>query len=228
VISQTSISFLRETNFDDPTMKVNVIKQSIVLTALVFVTQIWTVAVGNTIVFNNLAPTTPYYNNFGNSTGTAVGGYSTSATSFTPSASGPLDEVTLGMFNILGSTSVTLELSPDVAGLPSVPIWTNTTTAPLSYGSLLSVTGIGGPTLNGGQQYWVEAIAPVTPTALDAWYTNNQGDVGPIIANGNYVANTDRLALRVGVLAAKTPEPCSCLLMLSGVLGLTISRRRWR
>jgi hypothetical protein len=56
---------------------------------------------------------------------------------------------------------------------------------------------------------------------------NNQGDVGPVIASGNYVANTDRFSLRVGVVSA-VPEPVSCVLILSGTLGLTLFRRRRR
>jgi hypothetical protein len=91
---------------------------------------------------------------------------------------------------------------------------------------LLSVTGIGGPTINAGQTYWLEGVAPVTPSTEHAWYVNNQGDVGPVIASGNYVANTDRFSLRVGVLSAVVPEPAACVLVACGLLGLAFDRGR--
>lgn len=208
-------------------MKASSLTRSIILALTMLAAQACSFATANTVVFNNLAATTPYYYNFGNSTGNAVGGYSTSATTFTPSASGTLDELTLGLFYLFGSNSVTLELSPDVGGLPSAPIWTTTSAPAPSFGGLMSLTGIGGPVINGGQQYWLEAIAPVTPSTLDAWYRNNQGDVGPIIANGNYIASDDRLALRVGVLAS-VPEPCTCILACIGLAGVVSIRRRSR
>jgi hypothetical protein len=208
-------------------MKASWITRTVTLVLPALVAQACSVAAANTIVFNNLAASTPYYYNFGNSTGNAVGGYSTSATTFTPSVSGPLDELTLGLFYLFGSNSVTLQLSPSVSGLPSAPIWTTTSAPAPAYGSLMSLTGIGGPVINAGQQYWLEAIAPVTPSTLDAWYRNNQGDVGPIIANGNYIASDDRLALRVGVLGS-VPEPCTCMLLCFGLIGATSIRRRPR
>src|SRR6476646_516141 len=149
-------------------MKAFSISRTILFVLPILAAQTCSLAAANTIVFNNLAATSPYYYNFGNSTGNAVGGYSTSATTFTPSTSGTLDELTLGLFYIFGSNSVTLELSPDVGGLPSAPICTTSAAPAPSFGSLMSVTGIGGPTLNAGQQYWLEAIAPVTPSTLDA------------------------------------------------------------
>jgi hypothetical protein len=138
-----------------------------------------------------------------------------------------LDELTLGLFYQTGSNSVTLRLSPDVAGLPSAPIWQTTVPPAAGYGSLLSVTGIGGPMLNSGQMYWLEGVAPVTPATLHGWYSNNQGDYGPIIASGNYYINQQRFSLRVGVPAV-VPEPTCSLLMGIGVAGVMLIRRRVR
>jgi hypothetical protein len=208
-------------------MKALTFKLSSLAALLVFVLPGGTPVNAATIVFNNIPASPAYYQNAGNWLGTLANQYAITATTFTPSASGQLDELTLGLFYVSGANSVTLRLSPDTGGLPGTPIWqANVPPAP-GFGSLLSVTGIGGPMLNASQTYWLEGVAPVTPTTLHAWETNNQGDAGPTISSGNYIANTQRFSLRVGVLS-NTPEPASCLMMLSGMLGLTLSRRRRR
>jgi len=179
----------------------------------------------STTVFNNIAPTTPYYSNFGAWLGTFGQQYAVTATSFTPSASGQLDELALGLFYQTGQNSVTLRLSPDTLGLPGAPIWQTTVAPAPGYGFLLNVTGINGPMLNAGQQYWLEGVAPITPATLHGWYTNNQGDVGSIIAAGNFIPTTQRYSLRVGVLAA-VPEPTSCFLLMCGLFGFALTRGR--
>jgi hypothetical protein len=209
------------------TMKLMTIKLSFLATMLVLALQGGSSTNAATIVFDNIAPSTPYYNPYGNWLGTFVNQYEITATTFVPSASGPLDTLDLGLFYLNGANSVTLRLSQDSGGLPGAPIWTTSVPPAPGYGFLLSVTGIGGPTINAGQTYWLEGVAPVTPTTEHAWYVNNQGDVGPVIASGNYVANTDRFSLRVGVLSS-VPEPVSCVLILSGTLGLALFRRRRR
>jgi hypothetical protein len=92
---------------------------------------------------------------------------------------------------------------------------------------LLNVTGIGGPTLNAGQQYWLEGVAPVTPATLHGWYTNNQGDVGSVISAGNFIPTTQRFSLRVGVLTpGVVPEPATCFLLMCGLFGVALTRHR--
>lgn len=181
-------------------------------------------ASASTVVFNNIPASTPYYQNAGNWLGTLLNQYEITATTFTPSASGLLDELTLGLIYQSGANSVTLRLSPDSGGLPSAPIWQTTVPPAPAFGSLLSLTGIGGPMLNAGQQYWLEGVAPVSPATLHGWYTNNQGDSGPVIGSGNYYPNVKRFSLRVGVLV---PEPSTCLLCVS-VCFLCATTRRVR
>lgn len=179
-----------------------------------------------TVVFNNIPPSPAYYQNAGNWLGTLGNQYAITATTFTPSASGQLDELTLGLFYVAGANSVTLRVSPDTGGLPGAPIWQASVPPALGFGSLLSVTGINGPTINASQLYWVEGVAPVTPATLHAWETNNQGDSGAIIASGTYYPNQQRFSLRVAV--ASVPEPASCLLLVFGSLGLAAVRIRRR
>ena len=207
-------------------MKVFTIKLSFLATVLVFALHTGSLANAATVVFNNIPAAPAYYQNAGNWLGTLGNQYGITATTFTPSASGQLDELTLGLTYTSGVNSVTLQLSPDTGGLPGAPIWQTSVPPAPGFGSLLSVTGIGGPTLNSGQTYWLEGVAPVTPATLHGWWTNNQGDAGPVIGSGNYVANTQRFSLRVGVLVV--PEPAACLLLVCGSLGLAPSHRRRR
>src|ERR1044072_7300555 len=76
-----------------------------------------------TVVFNNIAASPPYYMNGGGIIGTSGSQSFITGTSFTPNATGQLDELTLGLFYGQGTNSVTLRLSPDVAGMPGAPIW---------------------------------------------------------------------------------------------------------
>lgn len=208
-------------------MKLTVLKLCFAVAVLVFAPYNGSHASASTIVFNNISPTTPYYSNFGSWLGTFGQQYAVTATSFTPSASGQLDELTLGLFYQTGQNSVTFRLSPDTLGLPGAPIWQSTVTPAPGYGFLLNVTGISGPTLNAGQQYWLEGVAPVTPATLHGWYTNNQGDVGSVISAGNFIPTTQRFSLRVGVLGGgAVPEPAACFLLMCGLFGVALARIR--
>jgi hypothetical protein len=179
-----------------------------------------------TVVFNNIPAAPQYYQNGGNWLGTVGNQYAIAATTFTPNASGQLDELLLGLTYLSGTNAVTLRLSPDVGGSPSAPIWQTTVPPAPAFGSLLSVTGIAGPMLNASQLYWLEGVAPVSPPTLHSWWINNQGDTGPIFALGSVIPNTDRYSLRVSVLAV--PEPAACLLLVSGIVGIGVFVQRHR
>ena len=92
-------------------------------TALILTTIATSPLAASTVVFNNLSPATPYYNPFGNWLGTLGGQYEITATTFTPSATGVLDSLDLGLFYQTGVNSVTLRLSPDTAGLPGAGLF---------------------------------------------------------------------------------------------------------
>src|SRR6476620_11358514 len=162
-------------------MKVAPNKLTFLAAALVLVLQCALSADAATVVFNNLAASPPYYQNGGGLIGTIGTQSYITGTSFTPSATGQLDELTLGLFYIQGTNSVALRLSPDVGGAPSAPIWQSSGTPAPAYLQLMTMTGIAGPTINSGQQYWIEALQS-TPNTLHGWDQNNQGDMGSIIS----------------------------------------------
>jgi hypothetical protein len=174
----------------------------------------------STTVFNNIAAAPPYYSTSGNWIGTLGTEYEICATTFTPSLSGQLSDLTVGLHYLSGSNSVTLRLSPNTAGVPGVPIWQTTVPPAPSFGSLLNVTVIAGPTLNAGQIYWLEGVAPVSPPTLHNWLRNNQGDFGLIIQSG-MVSSEERFALRVGVV----PEPASLSILSLTLIGLPFCLR---
>ena len=178
---------------------------------------------GATVVFDNIAASPPYYLNGGGIIGTVGSQSFITGTSFTPNATGQLDELTLGLFYVQGTNAVTLRLSPDVGGAPSAPIWQGSGTPAPAFLQLMTMTGIAGPTINSGQQYWIEALQS-TPGTLHAWDQNNQGDVGSIISGNVLYTNQLRYALRVGIVTV--PEPVSFLLLVCGTLGLTLQNRR--
>ena len=178
---------------------------------------------GATVVFNNIAASPPYYLNGGGIIGTVGSQSFITGTSFTPNATGQLDELTLGLFYVQGTNAVTLRLSPDVGGAPSAPIWQGSGTPAPAFLQLMTMTGIAGPTINSGQQYWIEALQS-TPGTLHAWDQNNQGDVGSIISGNVLYTNQLRYALRVGIVSV--PEPAACVLLLSGLTGLVFARQR--
>src|SRR3954451_1309228 len=139
-------------------MKVTPSKLTVFGTTLVLAQQCALPADAATVVFDNIAASPPYYLNGGGIIGTVGTQSFITGTSFTPNATGQLDELTLGLFYVQGANSVTLRLSPDVGGLPSAPIWQGSGTPPAAYLQLMTMTGIAGPTINSGQQYWIEAL----------------------------------------------------------------------
>jgi hypothetical protein len=206
-------------------MKVTLNKLAFVATTVVLALQSVFSADAATVVFNNLAASPPYYMNGGGIIGTIGTQSYITGTSFTPNATGQLDELTLGLFYVQGTNSVTLRLSPDVGGAPSAPIWTGSGAPAPAYLQLMTMTGIGGPTINSGQQYWIEALQSTSGT-LHAWDQNNQGDTGSIISGNVLYTNQLRYALRVGVVSV--PEPAAWVLVLGGMFGLMLRRRRGR
>ena len=123
-------------------MKVTPNRLTFFATTLVLALQCALPADAATVVFNNLAASPPYYLNGGGIIGTSGTQSFITGTSFTPNATGQLDELTLGLFYVQGTNSVTLRLSPDVGGVPGAPIWQGSGTPAPAYLQLMTMTGI--------------------------------------------------------------------------------------
>ena len=92
-------------------------------------------------------------------------------------------------------------------------------------GSVLHISGLDGPTIDAGTQYWLMAEAPRDGVTRIAWGSNAMGDRGSVARNINdtgWSVRTNRRhrAMRVGVL----PEPATVALLSLG--GLFCCRRR--
>jgi hypothetical protein len=180
------------------------------------------------VVYDNLDPTpTPWlYNNAGWWLGTVGNTYTDVGSTFTPSTSGRLDELWAGLTltNPSGSSAVTFSLYQDVGGLPVGTPWQTVLTAANGFGQLLHGTSLNGPTLTGGQSYWLFAAVPNDGVSLAGWWGNNQGYTGSTFSQGVYTYNTQNASLRIGIAA--TPTPGS--LALIGLGAATCMHRRRR
>jgi len=104
--------------------------------------------------------------------------------------------------------------------------------APTQYGtccSLVSVNGIAGVTLTGGQQYFM-LIEPLSPSdgSWNGWNWNNQGASGLVLENG-FSAGTNTLGafdVLSGSTTMATPEPSYFLFLASGLASLAGMIRR--
>ncbi len=132
------------------------------------------------------------------------------------------------MFHESGLNEVTLALLTDSSGSPGSVIWQQTLDNQLGndYGSVLHVANIDGPMLTAGTRYWIQASTPDIVGTLQAWYFNDQGDVGlysRVEAGRLWVFSDEpRLTVRVGVV----PEPSA--LALLGVGAVSLFAYAWR
>jgi hypothetical protein len=181
------------------------------------------------IVYDNFAPTPPYYSNSGWSTGNFLPNvYAISATTFVPTGSGQLDELHLGLTNqkLIGSNNNLLTLYNDFGGAPGIALWSGNVTVSGVFGSVASLTGINGPTINSGQTYWLSAAPPVDQVTLHGWYFNTVGDLGPTLNFGTPATGGRRFALQVGVKAI--PEPATWIIGLAAVAVAARSLHAWQ
>ncbi len=129
--------------------------------------------------YSNLSPTGTYHTSGGASIrGSAnPAGEILTAVPFTPSASGRLDMVEVGVVHMNGKNAFQMYLYDDLGGLPGAPIEDLGVHAALtSTGGgtqLLQVGSAARPALVLGATYWVVCAAAGT-TEL-SWVTNNQG-----------------------------------------------------
>jgi hypothetical protein len=197
-------------------------------------------------LFTDLGTANPIYSNSGGwfvagSGGILSTGY-TAANLFTVSGSGSLavTQVDLAVGNVNGYLNTFYaSIWTDSAGLPGAQVagayWNSLSTS-TAYGAccgLVSITGITGVNLTGGQQYFM-ILGPLSnsDSSSNVWISNNQSVTGVVLDSndagstwfsqgaGSVLGGFDVLS------AATTPEPGTMFMLGGGLLALGFLRKR--
>ena len=193
---------------------------------------------GSIIAFDNLRQRQPYYLNSGSWFGTRPIDPSLTtvvANGFTPTKSGYLDELWLGIFKYssVDKNKLTLSVYTDINDSLGTLLWRRDFTDVIeTYGTLTHVSGLAAdhaPKLLAGHAYWLTAEAPDDGRTYHAWYSSNTGDLGNWGRSRNgvwrYETSHWRHAMRVGV--SPVPEPGTLHLIFgASAYGLVAARRR--
>jgi hypothetical protein len=201
-------------------------------------------AAAGTVLFSDLGTgfdvyaTGPGFNVAGSEGGTASS--ATEANLFTVSGSGSeaVSQIDLGASSFyLGALGTFYAaIWTDSGGVPGSQVagayWSQTTyTVFGNCCNLVSIAGISGVTLTGGQQYFM-ILGPVSlsDSSMVAWNENSQGVTGLAIYStdgGGTWTNGGVEPIPIGAFdVIGTPEPGTMLLLSSGLLALGFLRKR--
>ncbi|MGO9229047.1 MAG: choice-of-anchor R domain-containing protein [Bryobacteraceae bacterium] len=149
---------------------------------------------------------------------------------FTVSGTGslPVTEIDLAVGNASGPNTFYANIWTDDDGLLGTQVagayWSLTTSAPLGIGaccSLVSITGISGVILSGGQQYFM-VLGPLSPSddSFNGWEVNSQGVTGVLLYSfdGGATWGSEGPGQELeafDVTSNPTPEPATCPMLLA-------------
>jgi len=152
-----------------------------------------------------------------------------SAMAFTPGANYDLSQIDLAMSYVSGTNSFTLELVNDNSGQPGSTVlesWTINSMPGLGTCCGLDTVTSTGVLLQGGVQYWLEAVPP--SDLFGAWNWNNTGATGTFaqsLDNGatwNRFNNTNGAFDVLGNVPTATPEPSAAMLLGTALASMLV------
>jgi hypothetical protein len=169
--------------------------------------------------------------------GAAAGTSYTQANLFSVSGTGSaaVNQIDLAVLNVFGtSPTFTAAIWTDNAGLPGTHVanasWS--LSAPytaLSCCALVSVTGITGVSLDGGQQYFM-ILAPSSTFSFEGWRWNNQSVTGLELTSTDggttWGGGTSTLGAFDVLGTEAVPEPGTMFMLGGGLLALGFLRKR--